>query len=236
MQRCCKRNVPAWGSLEARGGLHGHMLTTVFVADDHSIVRDGLVSLLRANGLEVVGTADNGRDAVNGVLRLAPRVVVMDISMPDLGGIDAAREIRAILPDVGIVILTMHSSAEYVFKALEAGVRGYLLKESASVEIIDAVRAVEQGRRYLSRKVAEIVADGIGERAGAGVLESLSKREREVLRLVVDGYSSTKIGALLHLSPKTIDSYRSRLMHKLHVNQLAGLVKFAVQHGLTASD
>ncbi len=220
-----------------RGGLHGYMMTTVFVADDHAIVRDGLVSLLSAHaGLEVVGTAANGRDAVNEVLRLAPRVVVMDISMPDLSGIDAAREIRASLPDVGIVILTMHSSAEYVFEALEAGVRGYLLKESASVEIIDAVRALEQGRRYLSRKVAEIVADGISERAGADVLERLSKREREVLRLVVDGYSSTKIGALLHLSPKTIDSYRSRLMHKLRVNQLAGLVKFAVQHGLTASE
>jgi len=212
------------------------MVTTVFVADDHAIVRDGLVSLLRANGLEVVGTADNGRHAIDGVLRLAPRVVVMDISMPDISGIEAARTIRAALPDVGIVILTMHSSAEYVFDALEAGVRGYLLKESASVEVIDAVRALEQGRRYLSRKVAEIVADGIGERASPDVLDSLSKREREVLRLVVDGYSSSKIGALLHLSPKTIDSYRSRLMHKLRVNQLAGLVKFAVQHGLTASE
>jgi DNA-binding NarL/FixJ family response regulator len=213
------------------------MSTTVFVADDHAIVRDGLVSLLSAHaGMEVVGTAENGRDAVNEVLRLAPRVVVMDISMPDLSGIDAAREIHASLPDVGIVILTMHSSAQYVFEALEAGVRGYLLKESASVEIIDAVRALEQGRRYLSRKVAEIVAEGIGERSGPGALDTLSKREREVLRLVVDGYSSTKIGALLHLSPKTIDSYRSRLMHKLRVNQLAGLVKFAVQHGLTAPE
>jgi DNA-binding NarL/FixJ family response regulator len=219
------------------GVLSAKMSTTVFVADDHAIVRDGLVSLLRANaGFEVVGTAENGREAVTEVLRLAPRVVVMDISMPDLSGIDAARQIRASLPDVAIVILTMHSGAQYVFEALEAGVRGYLLKESASVEIIDAVRAMEQGRRYLSRKVAEIVADGIGERGGNAVLDSLSKREREVLRLVVDGYSSTKIGALLHLSPKTIDSYRSRLMHKLHVNQLAGLVKFAVQHGLTAPD
>ena len=224
-------------SAGAVGVLSGKMSTTVFVADDHAIVRDGLVSLLRANaGFEVVGTAENGREAVAEVLRLAPRVVVMDISMPELSGIDAARQIRASLPDVAIVILTMHSGAQYVFDALEAGVRGYLLKESASVEIIDAVRAMEQGRRYLSRKVAEIVADGIGERAGSAVLDTLSKREREVLQLVVDGYSSTKIGALLHLSPKTIDSYRSRLMHKLRVNQLAGLIKFAVQHGLTAPD
>jgi DNA-binding NarL/FixJ family response regulator len=219
------------------GVLCARMSTTVFVADDHAIVREGLVSLLRASGgFDVVGTADDGRQAVAEVLRLAPRVVVLDISMPVLGGIDAARQMRAGLPEVAIVMLTMHSGAQYVFEALEAGVRGYLLKESASVEIVDAVRAMEQGRRYLSRKVAEIVADGIGERGGSAVLDSLSKREREVLRLVVDGYSSTKIGALLHLSPKTIDSYRSRLMHKLHVNQLAGLVKFAVQHGLTAPD
>jgi DNA-binding NarL/FixJ family response regulator len=213
------------------------MSTTVFVADDHAIVREGLVSLLRASGgFDVVGTADDGRQAVAEVLRLAPRVVVLDISMPVLGGIDAARQMRAGLPEVAIVMLTMHSGAQYVFEALEAGVRGYLLKESASVEIVDAVRAMEQGRRYLSRKVAEIVADGIGERAGHDVLDRLSKREREVLQLVVDGYSSTKIGGLLHLSPKTIDSYRSRLMHKLQVTQLAGLVKFAVQHGLTAPD
>jgi DNA-binding NarL/FixJ family response regulator len=219
------------------GVLSAKMSTTVFVADDHAIVRDGLVSLLRANaGFEVVGTAENGREAVAEVLRLAPHVVVMDISMPDLSGIDAARRIHASLPGVAIVMLTMHSGAQYVFEALEAGVRGYLLKESASVEIVDAVRAVEQGRRYLSRKVAEILADGVGEHSGNTALEKLSRREREVLQLVVDGYSSTKIGALLHLSPKTIDSYRSRLMHKLRVTQLAGLVKFAVQHGLTAAD
>lgn len=213
------------------------MSITVFVADDHAIVRDGLVSLLRASaGFEVVGTAENGREAVIEVLRLAPRVVVMDIAMPELSGIDAARLIRASLPEVAIVLLTMHAGAHYVFEALEVGVRGYLLKESASVEIVDAVRAMEQGRRYLSPKVAEIMAAGIGERSDRGALDSLSKREREVLQLVVDGYSSTKIGALLHLSPKTIDSYRSRLMQKLRVNQLAGLVKFAVQHGLTAPD
>ncbi len=213
------------------------MSITVFVADDHAIVRDGLVALLRAHsGFEVLGTAANGREAVSEVLRLAPRVVVLDISMPELSGIEAARQIHAALPHVAIVILTMHSGAQHVFQALEAGVRGYLLKESASVEIIDAVRAVEQGRRFLSRKVAEIVADGIGDHHDVSGLDSLSKREREVLRLVVDGNSSARIGALLHLSPKTVDSYRSRLMQKLQVKQLAGLVKFAVQHGLTTPD
>lgn len=212
----------------------GAMSITVFVADDHGIVRDGLVALLQAqSGFNIVGTAATGRDAVTEVLRLAPRVAILDISMPDLNGIEAARQIRAGLPDIAIIILTMHSGAQYVFPALEAGVRGYLLKDSASIEIVDAVRAVNQGRRYLSRKVTEIVLDGIGERRGTNAIESLSNREREVLRLVVDGFSSAKIGALLHLSPKTIDSYRSRLMQKLQVSQLAGLIKFALQHGLT---
>lgn len=210
------------------------MPITVFVADDHAIVRDGLVSLLSAQaGFVVVGTAASGRDAVSQVLRLGPRVAILDISMPDSSGIEAAQQIRAGRPDVAIVILTMHSGARFVFRALEAGVRGYLLKESASLEIIDAVRAVDQGRRYLSAKVTDIVAEGISERRAVGAIDSLSRREREILRLVVDGCSSSRIGEMLHLSPKTVDSYRSRLMRKLQVTQLAGLVKFAIQHGLT---
>ena len=207
---------------------------SVFVADDHAIVRDGLVSLLRAHqGFEVIGTASSGSDAVKQVVRLGPRVLILDISMPGLSGIDAARQIRVGRPDVAIVVLTMHSSAQHVFQALEAGVRGYLLKESASVEIVDAVRAVDQGRRYLNGKVAEIVAQGISEQRGANALETLSRREREILCLVADGWSSSKIAEMLHLSPKTVDSYRSRLMQKLQVSQLAGLIKFAIQHGLT---
>ncbi len=210
------------------------MSISVFVADDHAIVRDGLVALLRAHpGIEIVGTATNGTEAVAKVLHTKPRVVILDISMPELSGIEAARQITAALPDTLVVMLSMHSGAQYVFQALEAGARGYLLKESASAEIADAVRAVDRGQRYLSRKVAEIVAQGISERQGVSALDSLSRREREVLRLVADGYSSAKIGELLHLSPKTVDSYRSRLMQKLQVNQLAGLIKFAIQHGVT---
>ena len=220
-------NRSAWSTIRP-------MPITVFVADDHAIVRDGLVSLLSAHsGFEVVGAAASGRDAVDQVLRLGPRVAILDISMPDLTGIEAALRIRASRPDVAIVILTMHAGAQYVFQALEAGVRGYLLKESASLEIIDAVRTVDQGRRYLSAKVTDVLAEGISERRAAGAIDSLSRREREILQLVVDGCTSNRIGAMLHLSPKTVDSYRSRLMHKLQVTQLAGLVKFAIQHGLT---
>ena len=210
------------------------MPIAVFVADDHAIVRDGLAALLRTHpDIEIVGSAATGSDAVTQVQRLMPQVVILDISMPELDGIEAARQIHQALPDTAIVMLSMHSGTQHVVRALEAGARGYLLKESASAEIVDAVRAVDSGHHYLSREVADIVAQGIGKRKAVSALDSLSRREREVLSLVANGNSSARIGELLHLSPKTVDSYRSRLMQKLQVNQLAGLIKFAIQHGLT---
>ena len=211
------------------------MRTTVFVADDHAILRDGLATLLAAHpDMEVVGTAANGREAVTEVLRLAPRVAIIDISMPELDGIEAARQILAVNPEVHVMILSMHAGSQHVFHALEAGVRGYLLKESASREVIEAVRIVQAGRRYLSPRVAEIVAQGVSDRSGVSPLSSLSQREREILKLVADGYSSARIGTMLHLSPKTVDTYRSRMMQKLHVSDLAGVIKLAIQHGLTS--
>jgi len=211
------------------------MRTTVFVADDHAILRDGLATLLAAQSdMEVVGTAGNGREAVAGVLRLAPRVAIIDISMPELDGIEAARRILAGNPDVHVMILSMHAGAQHVFHALEAGARGYLLKESASREVIEAIRIVQSGRRYLSPRVAEIVAQGVSDRSAVSPLSSLSQREREILKLVADGHSSARIGVMLHLSPKTVDTYRSRMMQKLHVTDLAGVIKLAIQHGLTS--
>ncbi|HUO20149.1 MAG TPA: response regulator transcription factor [Steroidobacteraceae bacterium] len=208
---------------------------TVFVADDHAIVRDGLVAHLSAQpDLLVVGTARNGREAVREILAQAPRVAILDISMPELDGLEATRQILAGCPEVRIIILSMHGGAQHIFQALEAGVRGYLLKESAGSEIIEAIRTVQSGRRYLSPRVAEIVAENVGTRAAASPLESLSRREREILKLVADGHSSAAIGAKLHLSPKTVDSYRSRMMQKLHLSDLAGVIKFAIQHGLTS--
>ena len=211
------------------------MLTTVFVADDHAIVREGLVSLLAAQPeIEIVGTASNGREALAQVLRIRPQVVILDISMPELNGIEATRQILDEAPDTAIVILSMHSGAQHVFHAMAAGARGYILKESAGKEIIDAVRAVHSGRRFLSPKVTEIVAEGLSDGISVSPLESLSKREREILKLVADGLSSAEIGKMLHLSPKTVDSYRSRLMQKLRLSDVAALVKFAIQHGLTS--
>jgi len=210
---------------------------SVFIADDHAIVREGLAAVLASQpDLRIAGTAANGREALAAVLQSKPAVVIMDIAMPEMNGIEAARRIHAELPETRIVILSMHAGAEHVFQALEAGARGYVLKESAAREIVEAVRAVQLGRRYLSAPVGEVLAERVGRRAAVSPLDSLSARERQILKLVADGASSARIAELLHLSPKTVDTYRSRLMEKLNISDLASLVKFAIQHGLTSLD
>jgi len=207
---------------------------TVFVADDHAVVREGLAGLLAAQpDLRVIGTAADGRDALRQVVTLQPEVVILDIAMPQMNGIEAAREIRDRVPQTRLVMLSMYSTVEHVFHALEAGASGYVLKESAAKEIIDAVRAVRAGRRYLSQKVADMMAEVVSRSAATSPLNSLSKRERQVLQLVAEGRSSAQIAVMLSLSPKSVDTYRSRLMQKLRIRDVAGLVKFAIQHGLT---
>lgn len=206
----------------------------VFVADDHALVRDGIVAILKsASDIEVIGTAADGRLAVEQILALAPDVAIIDLAMPEVDGINATRQILAARPKTAVVIVSMHSSAQYVFQALEAGARSYLLKESAGREIAETVRTVHLGRRHLGGRIAEIVAEGISNRRGESPIESLSGREREILKFVADGFSSAEIGRRLALSPKTVDTYRSRLMQKLKVSDLAGLIKFAILHGLT---
>ena len=206
----------------------------VFIADDHALVRDGIVAILQAAAdIEVVGTAANGRLALEQIVALTPDVAILDLSMPELDGISLTRQILAARPKTAIVILSMHSSAQHVFQALEAGALSYLLKESAGREIAETVRAVHLGRRHLGGRIAEIVAEGISNRRSTSPIESLSNREREILKLVADGLSSAEIGRRLSLSPKTVDTYRSRLMQKLQITDLAGLIKFAILHGLT---
>ena len=217
------------------------MTIRVLLADDHTVVRDGLRFLLQAeDDIQVVGDAADGQETVQRVLELRPDLVVMDIAMPRLNGIEAARQIHEDAPGVQIVILSMYSTSEHIFRALQAGVRGYLLKESAGAELVKAVRAVHAGRRYLSEKVADLVAsDYVRHREkldASSPLEQLSTRERQVLQLVVEGASSAEIARTLSLSPKTVDTYRSRLMQKLGIEDLPGLVKFAIQHGLTSLD
>jgi DNA-binding NarL/FixJ family response regulator len=213
-------------------------MISVLLADDHAVVRDGLRALLEAQtDIEVVGDAANGREVLRLAQQLHPDVVVMDIAMPELNGVEATQQMHDAYPSTQVLILSMHSTTEHIFRALQAGARGYLLKDSAGAEVVDAVRVVHAGRRYLSQKIAATVIDDyIAERHRASPLESLSSRERQILQLVAEGKSSTEIAAILFLSPKTVDTYRSRLMHKLDIGDLPSLVKFAIQHGVTQLD
>jgi DNA-binding NarL/FixJ family response regulator len=210
-------------------------MIAVLLADDHAIVRDGLKTLLEVQpDLRVVGEAANGREAVAAAAQLKPDVAVMDISMPDMNGIEAARRIRAARQETRVVMLSMHGNAEHVYRALEAGATGYLLKESAGSELVAAIRAVHAGRRYLTEKVNELVIAGyLGENRAGSPLESLSKRERDILQHIVDGRNNRETAELLHISIKTVETYRSRMMQKLGIRDVTGLVKFAISHGLT---
>lgn len=214
------------------------MAIRVVLADDHAVVRDGLRLILEAQrDVAVVGEAGNGRNAVRESCRQSADVVIMDIAMPEMNGVEATRQIGESRIDTRVVILSMHATSEHIFQALKAGALGYLLKESAGQEIVEAVRTVYEGRRYLSQRIAETVVDDYIRRSESSPrrspLETLSSREREVLQLVVEGKSSASIAEIIHLSPKSVETYRSRLMHKLGIRDVPSLVKFAIQHGIT---
>lgn len=213
-------------------------MISVFLVDDHRVLRDGLRILLESqDDIEVVGEAENGNEAIKGIIREKPKVVVMDITMPELNGIDAAGVIHDALPETGIVILSIHSDLEHIFRALQAGAQGYILKESAGSEVISAVRAVFLGRRYLSPSIRDTVMEAyMHNRQIQSPLELLSLREREVLQLTVEGNSSAAIAEKLELSSKTVETYRSRLMGKIGVRDLPELVRFAIKHGITPID
>ena len=216
------------------------MAINVVLADDHTIVRDGLRALLEANPeIKVVGDASNGTQVLEQVDELQPDVVIMDISMPGINGIDATRQILLAHPEVRVIILSMLGTADHVFHALQAGARGYLLKESAGREVMEAVLSVYAGEMYFSRPITYVmINDYVQARAGTqdASLESLSMRENEILCLVVEGKTSAEIGKSLNLSPKTVESYRSRMMQKLGISDLAELIKFAIKHGLISLD
>ena len=207
---------------------------SIVVVDDHGIVREGLCALLDGHlRMKVVGSVANGKDAIEVAKRLTPDVVVMDLVLPELNGIDATLRILAALPCTGIIILSACDTSEHVVRALRAGARGYVLKESAGAELVQAVLAVFAGERYLSPRITGVVVDALcGDTAPASPIESLSPREREVMHLTVSGASSAEIGQKLSLSRKTVDTYRSRLMEKLGVPDLPALIRFAVVHAM----
>jgi DNA-binding NarL/FixJ family response regulator len=209
----------------------------ILIADDHAVVAEGLRSLIDAQpDMRVVGLAVNGSEAARKVVEVQPDLVVMDNAMPELNGIEATRIIRRTSPQVRVLMLSMHSTTVHVQRAIEAGANGYVLKESVGRELLDAIRAVHAGRRYLSKPLA----DGLLERLAADVsddpLDRLSVRERQVLQLIAEGHSVLDIAAKLSISRKTVETYRSRMMEKLDLYELAGLIKFAIQHHLVTLD
>jgi DNA-binding NarL/FixJ family response regulator len=214
------------------------MSLTIFLADDHGMVREGLRLLLETQpDFKVIGEAGDGREAVHKIVQACPDIAILDIAMPELNGLEATWQIHERCPGTQVIILSMYSSSGHIARALQAGARGYVLKSSVGAELVDAIRTVGAGQRYLSQKVSNNIIDDYLKQIEASDIESplvrLSPREREILQLVVEGKSSVQIAGILSLSASTVDTYRSRLMQKLELEDLPSLVKFAIQHGLT---
>jgi DNA-binding NarL/FixJ family response regulator len=197
-------------------------------------VRDGIRSLLgRECGFNVVGLASTGEQAVLTAERLKPDVIIMDLVLPALNGIDATKRILTLLPQTKVIVLSACDTSEHVYLALRAGAQGYVIKDAVGSELVGAIRTVLSGRQYLSASIAAAFASvDEGQTAAQSPLERLSSREREVLHRTVEGYSSTQIALQLSLSPKTVDTYRSRLMQKLGVSNRSSLIRFAIQHAM----
>lgn len=212
----------------------------LLLADDHKLMREGLRLLLQNQpGLRIVGEADNGRAAVQLCRKLLPDVVIMDIAMPDLNGIEATRQIVADCPGVKIIGLSVHSDRQFVKEMLKAGARGYLLKECAFQEVLEAIRAALAGKIYLSPAIASQVVEGYLQVSSSPEAVSslpLTPREREVLQLLAEGRSRREIAKLLHVSPRTIETHRRQIMDKTKIKSNAELVKLAIREGLTALD
>jgi len=214
------------------------MPTTVLLADDHEMVREGLRALLeKEDDLEVVGEAENGRRAVRLARDLAPDIVVMDVSMPDLNGMEATRQVSRRCPQTQVIALSVHADPRFVTEMLRAGADGYVLKDCAFEDLARGIRAVVAGETYLSPRVAGAVVEGhvrapATEARPTGSV--LTPREREVLQLLSEGHGTKQIARRLHVSTKTIDTHRQHIMDKLDVHNVADLTKYAVREGLTS--
>jgi DNA-binding NarL/FixJ family response regulator len=204
----------------------------ILLADDHAVVRQGFRMILSAHSdLEIVGEAGNGREAVELAATLRPDVVVMDVAMPELNGIEATRRLTADNPHTRVVALSMHKDSVYVREILRAGARGYLLKDSVAADLVSAVRAVASGEGYLSPQVSNAVLDDY-RRHVTNPIDMLTSREREVLQMLAEGKTNKEIAGVLNLSAYTVEAHRGRIMEKLNVHTIADLVRFAVRNGL----
>mgnify|MGYP001134390993 CR=1 FL=1 len=206
------------------------------LVEDHTIVREGLRPLLEGKGIEVVGEVGNGLDAVRLAKERKPDLVIMDLMLPRLSGIEATRRIRKILPNVKIIMLTIHDEPPFVFKSLEAGANGFLVKESPLEELVAAIKAVMNGEMYLSSNFPQTLLGSYAKfrRRGkkADQFALLTKREREILQYIAEGYTSPKIAQALFISRKTVENHRANIMEKLGIHDTAGLVRYALKIGL----
>ena len=207
------------------------MSCRVLLADDHQIVRQGVRGLLEAAGHEVIGEASDGREALKLARMLNPDIAVLDLSMPLLNGLDAAREMRRQAPDIRTILLTMYTDKGYVLQALRAGTRGYVLKTQAAEDLITAIREILRGETYLSPGVAASVVDAVLENTSEAA-DPLTPRERQILQLVAEGNTTKEIARLLNISFKTAESHRNHIMEKLDIHEVAGLVRYAIRKGL----
>ncbi len=209
----------------------------VLLADDHTILRAGVRMMLNAQpDIEVVGEASDGRQAITEAQRLLPDVILMDITMPDLNGIEATRQVKRLLPEIKVLVLTMHENEEYLFQVLRAGASGYMLKEAADTELISAIRIITNGSFYLSSSAQSMMVGDYLQRVRSGEerdsYSELTEREREILKHVAEGYTNNQIAERLFISPKTVDTHRTHIMDKLNLHSRAELVKYAIRRGL----
>jgi len=214
------------------------MKTRIIIADDHMIVRQGLATLLaKEPDMEVVAEAENGREVVQLVKELRPDVVIMDVNMPDLNGIEATRQVLAAFPETKIIALSMHADRRFVVNMLKAGSSGYLLKDCAFEELAAAIRLVMANKTYLSTRVSNVVIQDYVQGMSAprsSAFTMLTPREREVLQLMAEGKPTGQIAEQLHISVKTVETHRQQIMHKLGIHSIAELTKYAIREGLTS--
>lgn len=214
------------------------MSIRVLIADDHTIVRDGIGRAIgQEQDIELAGEAGDGRTAVELARELAPDVVIMDISLPELNGIEATRLIRRDVPQTRVIALSMHAAKRYVREMFKAGAAAYLLKDCELDELTEAIRLVAKGKTYVTPAVSETVLQscmGDSQDGEGGAFSVLTAREREVLQLMAEGHATKRIGKHLHISPKTVEAHRLRIMRKLDIDNVAQLTKYAIQEGLTS--
>lgn len=212
---------------------------TILIADDHTLIRSGIATLLQSNkDFAIVGEAEDGEDAVHKTGELRPMVVVIDLSMPKLSGIEATKIIKKRYPETNVLVLTMHENEEYVYQILKSGAAGYVLKSAGKEELSTAIRAAAKGEKFFSPRISQIMADGYVKRLEQQSTDPtqgdalLTRREREVLGMVARGLTNQQIADQLFISPRTVDTHRTNIMQKLNIHDLANLVRYAMEHGI----